>query len=76
MRPCGLTLIRMAIQSCEHETIGKKSGVSKGDNSESIIRLIWALVHYHNPFDVQQCIAMLEGHLLSALVNNLFLLFL
>jgi hypothetical protein len=66
----------MAIQSCEHETIGKKSGVSKGDNSESIIRLIWALVHYHNPFDVQQLIAMLEGHLLSALVNNLFLLFL
>jgi hypothetical protein len=58
MRPCGLMLIRMAIQSCEHKILGEKSGVSKGDNSESIIRLIWALVHYHNPFDVQQYIAI------------------
>jgi fission 1 protein len=69
MRPHGLTLIRMAIQSCEQEAFGEKSGISKVDNSESIMRLIWALVHSQNPSDVQRGIAMLEGYLLSLLVN-------
>ncbi|KAH9553488.1 hypothetical protein CY35_08G013100 [Sphagnum magellanicum] len=51
------------ISSCEQEAFGEKSGITKGDNSESIMRLIWALVHSQNPSDVQRGIAMLEASL-------------
>ncbi|CAK9880899.1 unnamed protein product [Sphagnum jensenii] len=51
------------ISSCEQEAYGEKSGMLKGDNSDSIMRLIWALVHSQNPSDVQRGIAMLEASL-------------
>ncbi|KAJ7516836.1 hypothetical protein O6H91_21G000700 [Diphasiastrum complanatum] len=50
------------IKSCEQETASEGAGLTEAnDHSESIMRLAWALVHSHNPSDVQRGIAMLEA---------------
>lgn len=56
----GIYFRTMLMQSCELEASGEKAAVS-GENSDSIMRLAWALVHSRNAPDVQRGIAMLEG---------------
>lgn len=52
------------IANCEREALGDGAGLSKDtDNSDSIMRLSWALVHSRRPADVQRGIAMLEAAL-------------
>lgn len=52
------------IANCEREFVGEGDGLSKGTgNTDSIMRLSWALVHSRRPPDVQRGIAMLEAAL-------------
>lgn len=52
------------IANCDREAIGEGAGLSKDtDNSDSIMRLSWALVHSRRSADVQRGIAMLEAAL-------------
>ncbi|KAJ7541631.1 hypothetical protein O6H91_10G067800 [Diphasiastrum complanatum] len=54
------------IQNCEREAAAQGVGISEAsDQSESMMRLAWALVHSHQPADVQRGIAMLEAALTS-----------